>query len=233
MNLKRIGIIIAILGVLVLIAVLLHRAGNQPDRPQPLIVRTNQVPGEKPVVRVSRKERLASFTAEELESFKKRFDESLLPAFREWCAIYSKHLPFSPDDLKYDKFAGQVGRGNLQIYTFVLDGVTVSISDSTDKTTVMYLNAPGSKQMMELPTGAQPDISTPVNIADMVPLLKADAKVDFRPEQIRVTPSAFSGSMNGGAQVNVGGDPLNAASWKFTFVFQADGRLAYYLRGTQ
>ena len=45
-----------------------------------------------------------------------------------------------------------------------------------------------------------------------------------------VTPTAFSGTMNGGAEVSGGGDPINSASWKFTLVLGADGKLAYYLR---
>ena len=46
-------------------------------------------------------------------------------------------------------------------------------------------------------------------------------------------PSGYSGALNGGAIVNVGGNPDNAASWKYDMVFGADGRLVYYLRGRQ
>jgi hypothetical protein len=33
--------------------------------------------------------------------------------------------------------------------------------------------------------------------------------------------------------VHVGGDPNNAASWKYDMVFGADGKLAYYLKGVE
>jgi hypothetical protein len=56
-------------------------------------------------------------------------------------------------------------------------------------------------------------------------------RTDFPPAEIRIIPTAFSSSMNGGVHVNVGGDPNNAASWKYTLVFDPDGKLSYYCRG--
>jgi hypothetical protein len=51
------------------------------------------------------------------------------------------------------------------------------------------------------------------------------------PNDIRLIPSGYSGALNGGAIVNVGGTPDNAASWKYDMVIAPDGKLAYYLRG--
>ena len=62
-------------------------------------------------------------------------------------------------------------------------------------------------------------------------MLNLDSGTNFPPAEIRVVPTAFSSAMNGGAHVNVGGDPINSASWNFTMVFGLDGNLNYYLRG--
>jgi hypothetical protein len=43
---------------------------------------------------------------------------------------------------------------------------------------------------------------------------------------IRITPTGFSGSLNGGAYI----DPDNEASWDYDIVLGSDGKLAFYLR---
>lgn len=233
MNLKRAGVILTVAGCFGLIALLYVSGRNKPLSRQPIISARSEAPEHRTSTRVVTRKSLTSLDGEDLKAFKKRFDEKLLPAFKTWSSVYGSHLPFAADDLTYDKFVGQVGRGDSQIYNFMLNGITISLSDTKRGTRIMYLSAPSSEKLTELPRGEQPDISTPVNRAEVASLLKADSGVDFRPEQIRITPTAFSSSLTGGAQVTVGGDPLNAASWDFTIVFQPDGKLAYYLRGAK
>ena len=118
-----------------------------------------------------------------------------------------------------------------KIYVFMMDGATLAIEDSGDFARVTYLNTPESKQLMALPSGAEPNPTVPVTQNELAAMLKADSGTDFSPADIRIIPTAFSSSMNGGAHVNVGGDPNNIASWKFTLVIGPDGNMNYYCRG--
>lgn len=65
----------------------------------------------------------------------------------------------------------------------------------------------------------------------MVKTLFAEGGNQFSPNEIRLIPNRYSGALNGSAFVNVGGDPNNAASWKYDMIFDADGKLVYYLKG--
>ena len=166
----------------------------------------------------------------ELAEFNATFEKKLKPAVERWCMAYAGHVPFEAGALTMDTFSAAVGRGPRCMYMFVLDGMTVGIEDADRGVLLTHLNTPNSKKLVQLPRGTVPDPSMPVTREEVARLLKVDSGVNFPPAEIRVTPTAFSGAMNGGAQVSVGGDPINSASWKFTLVFGADGKLAYYLR---
>jgi len=48
-----------------------------------------------------------------------------------------------------------------------------------------------------------------------------------------MTPTGFSSAINGGAIVEVGGNPANAASWNYTVIFDSNGTINYYIRGKE
>jgi hypothetical protein len=71
----------------------------------------------------------------------------------------------------------------------------------------------------------------PVSKEKLMQMLNSDSEAGFKPEDVRVIPSGFSSGLSGGAYVEVGGDPNNCLTWKYTLIFGADGKLAYYLKG--
>jgi hypothetical protein len=86
-------------------------------------------------------------------------------------------------------------------------------------------------------TGAAPDVTMPVTVAQVLALAEADSGQPIPPNLVRLIPSAESGSLAGGAIVDVGsevnnamGIPISKASAGFNYVFAKDGTLAYYLR---
>lgn len=177
--------------------------------------------------------RRTQLDAIQLAAVKEAFEERLKPAIQAWCKAYSGRVPFGPEDVTVDCLHGQVGRGTFNLYTFMVNGVTLAVEDADSTADVSYLNAPASKKLMELPRGTPPDPSIPVTREELAEMLHLDSGRDFPQAEIRVIPTAFSSAMNGGAHVNVGGDPVNAASWKFTLVFGPDGKLNYYCKGSQ
>ena len=167
----------------------------------------------------------------ELAEVKAAFEQKLKPAVERWCKAYAGHVPFQPEALRVDTFSSAIGRGRFCMYLFVLDGMTVAVEDSERGVLFNHLNTPASKKLVQLPHGTPPDPSMPVTRDEIAKMLKADSGIDFPPAEVRITPTAFSSAMSGGAQVTVGGDPIDFGSWKFNLVFGPDGNLTYYLRG--
>ena len=133
-----------------------------------------------------------------------------------------------------DKFAERIGTSSAyREYIFVVDGITLGIQDKKGVARVDYLNAPKqTRKMALLPDGTEaPIATTPVGKTEIIQMLAAEGGVQFSANEVRVIPSGFSGSLNGGMIVNVGGNPDNAASWIYDLVLGADGKLAYYLKG--
>ena len=156
------------------------------------------------------------------------------PALKKWSDAFAGRVPISPDSVTTNNFVSRIGtRPIYREYIFVVDGITLGIQDAKGVARVDYLNAPKETgKMALLPTGKESPISTaPVSKDELVKLLLAEGGTLFKPNDIRLIPSGYSGALNGGAIVNVGGNPDNAASWKYDMVFGADGRLVYYLRG--
>lgn len=174
------------------------------------------------------------FTDFEKGEFATNFVTRYKPALVKWCDAFSGRVPISPDSVTTNNFVTRVGtRPVYREYIFVVDGITLGIQDSKGVARVDYLNAPkDTSKMTELPNGGGPPISTtPISKNEVVKILAAESGSQFTPNEVRLIPSGYSGALNGGAIVNVGGDPDNAASWKFDMVFNTDGKLAYYLKG--
>jgi hypothetical protein len=118
-------------------------------------------------------------------------------------------------------------------YVFVINGITLGVSDSRGVAQVDYLNDPQqTRKLAQIPNGAEAPIATPpITREEILNILETDSGTQFPPSEVRMTPSGFSGSLNGGVMVNVGGTPENGASWTYDMVFGPDGNLAYFLRG--
>jgi hypothetical protein len=160
-------------------------------------------------------------------------DKKYKPVLSNWLAAYAGRVPFEIGDVSLDTFCGWGGSSNAHTYTFVLkDGVTLTIADSKyqNATYVCDLNAPKqSSLLMELPTdGRSPIMTMPITRADIIDMVERDSGYRYTEGQIRMGPTGLSGSLNGGAHVEIGGNPNNAASWEYSFVFGPDGKLAIY-----
>lgn len=180
--------------------------------------------------------RMLDFTPEARASFHTNFTTQLKPALQRWCKIYGDRVPFDPNDVTVERFVERIGRdASYSEYIFVVDGVTLGIRDKNGSVRVDYLNAPkNTEKLAVLPTGGEPPILTsPLTREEVARLLEEDGGFRFQPHEIRIIPTGLSGSLNGGAFVNAGGDPENGASWAFDMIFSQDGKLAYYLKGVE
>jgi|GEM_PF-3161087 hypothetical protein len=110
------------------------------------------------------------------------FEEKLKPVIEKWCEAYAGHIPFRPEELSSDHFHSKISRGTSYcLYTFIIDGVTLSVEDVRGTVRVAYLNAPESKKLMQLPKGTPPDPSIPVTRDQVAKMLKLDSGRDFAP----------------------------------------------------
>lgn len=202
----------------------LHQVSSGVDHDPPTIP-ANPAPPEA-IIR-----KRAGLTAAQLASYREAFTNRLYPAFDSWAKVYSGHIPFNPQLLTVDALVGELGRGNYCMYTFMLDGVTLSIEDVKGVVHVSYLSSPEAKKLAVLPRGVPPNPELPLPRSEIERMASLDSGSRFPTADIRLIPTAFSSAMNGGVQVQIGGDPNNAASWKLTLVFGPDGKLTYYCRG--
>ena len=204
--------------------------------PQPAVALATNTPpnvSSNAGFHVKVKTRYSEFTDAEKAEFQANFEKRYRPALSNWCNAYGSHVPFSQRSVTPDKLAERIGmNAAYHEYVFVVDGITLGIQDTKGIARVDYLNDPTqTKRMAMQPDGTAPLIVSPVPRRDVMTMLVADSGNQFPPDQVRLVPSGFSGGLNGGVMVHVGGSPDNAASWKYDMVFDADGKLAYYLRG--
>ena len=91
------------------------------------------------------------------------------------------------------------------------------------------------KALNSRPLGSSaPDLSVPVNRADILRMAQTDTGILYQPNQINITPSGAASSLGGGAVVEVNeemtadgaGEIINGKS--ITLVFGADGKLVTY-----
>jgi hypothetical protein len=172
-----------------------------------------------------------ALTDEEKARFTVDFQKKFKPAVANWFQAYAGRVPFSLEDLNPEAFKERIGGGNSHDYVFVVDGVTIAVRDQPTQTFVSYMNSPDqSRHLMELPADGRPPITTPpVSRSEVAQMIEQDAGVRFTDDQIRMGLSGLSSGLNGGVHVEVGGDPENVISWKFSLVFGKDGKLVYYM----
>jgi len=93
------------------------------------------------------------------------------------------------------------------------------------------LNALETKKMMGLPNGERPIMQIPIDRLELLAMVQSDLGQPISPTELRVTSSSVATALNGGAIVEVGGDPNNSVTWKANLVFNSSGQITYYLRG--
>jgi hypothetical protein len=167
------------------------------------------------------------------EAFQGLFETKLKPAIAKFCEAYQGHVPFSLAAVTPDKLVERIGRNAaFYDYTFVIDGITLSVGYKNGAVKVDYLNdAKQSPKLMALPQGEQPVIEYPVTRLGVIQMVNKDSGMNFADPDIRMIQSGVSSAMNGGVHVEVGGDPENCASWNYTLVFGNNGNLVYYCKG--
>jgi hypothetical protein len=243
MNFKRTGLLFALALLIALTLFLLHRGkGNtarpailEPPRPAPVVSITNKsTEAPTTIHRQKLKTRFSEFASDEKTTFETDFAEKYKPAITKWANAFGKHVPLNPDNVTPDKLAERVGRNtSYNEYVFVVDGITLGVREKKSIVEVDYLNAPKqTQQLAKLPDGSQvPIINSPVSREEILQILKAEGGTQFQPNEVRIIPTGLSGSLNGGAFVNVGGDPERGGTWKYDMVFDSEGKLGYYLKG--
>lgn len=208
-----------------------------PEANPGLLASTSPPQSQATALARSIRRRAGEMTDAEKQEFRAAFEGRLKPALVKWCQTYEGRIPFSAERVTVGSFVERIGRDGAHYeYVFVVDGVTLGIresaSDSGGLTRVAYLNAPQSKRLMELPSGAgPPSFDLPITKEEVARMLRKESGVEFEPGRIRMIPTGASSVMNGGARVEVGGDPQNFLSWQYTLVFGPDGKLAYYSKG--
>jgi hypothetical protein len=176
---------------------------------------------------------MSQLTPAERAEFATNFVQRYKPAIAKWAKAFAGHLPLDPDAITADTANSRVGLNPAYYqYIFVVNGVTIGVSDTKGTAQVAYLNAREQTQKLAaLPDGSQPPITAaPLSAQEIARMLEADSGEHFAANEIRTSPSGMAGNLNGGMFAAVGGDPDNAASWKYNLVFGPDGNLAYYAR---
>lgn len=221
-----------------------HEAFHAADRDRlSKLIREGKMKANQPAAKIGvpleslarLKTRWNEFNDAEKTEFASNFTNRYKPALEKWCDAFSGRVPFSPASVTTNNFAERIGTTPAyREYIFVVDGITLGIQDKNGVARVDYLNAPRETgKLTQLPQGEATIATTPISKDEVIKILATEGGVQFQPHEIRVIPSGYSGSLNGGAFVHVGGDPNNAASWKYDMVFGADGKLAYYLKGVE
>jgi hypothetical protein len=246
MSLKKLSSIIV--AVVVLSSVLFWHLSKLEARSAATAIQTPSQPISAPVAlapataltanppRSRVKHRASEFTADQEAEFMANFEGKYKPAIAKWCNVFNGHVPFTQDEVTAEKLVERIGIDSAYSeYIFVVDGITLGVQDTKNTVQVDYLNDPEqTKKMATLPDGTHaPTVDMLVTREEIVKMLDELSGTQIRAQDIRMTPSGLSGSLNGGVLANLGGDPENGASWKYDMVFGPDGKLAYYLRGHQ
>jgi hypothetical protein len=245
---KTVGRIVIIVAIGLIAGYFLMRAARpvpEYSMPSASMVAAEQTPSQsdeqkqepkrnEPKGPIQLKFRASEFSNNQKSVFAENFQKKYQPAILKWSKAYHGHLPIAPEDITADKLAERVGNGDAYSeYIFVVNGVTLGVRDSKAEVAVDYLNVKKQTQKLNtLPDGSEvPKLTSPVGQQEILQMIRNDLGKEFNAKDVRTTPTGIAGALNGGAMVEVGGDPDNFASWRLNLVFDANGSLAYYLKG--
>jgi hypothetical protein len=216
---------------------------SQPTSQPIAVVPSNApaVPGKPHDWTLNHGERPSEFTEEEKQAFTNLFVTKLKPVAEKWASVYTNRVPFNLADLTPDKVVDRHGWGDSRYdsYMFVMGDITFGIEIFGGDTHVNYLaSRQGVRAMNAMPKLAGPaDLSMPVTREQVLDLVEADSGKRFPPNEIALTPTGQSGSLMGGATVEVGKDASNpefthvtTKETSFSLTFDSDGKLVYYER---
>ena len=178
----------------------------------------------------------ADFSASEKAAIEDKFNSKMKPAIETWLTAYAGHVPFGLNDVTFATFHNRVGRNaSYYVYTFVFDGMTLTVQESNGVFKVNYLMVrQAALAINSTPApGGTPDLSVPVSSDEVRRLVKADTGVEFQSNEVIIRPTGAASALNGGAFVNLlptGKDPNNALNYKIMMVFGSDGNLVNYER---
>ena len=204
------------------------------EKPVAVIVATQTNQASPSNQRPKIKCRASELTQDEKSRLALDFEQRYKRAIANWCKAYDGHVPFTPEEVSAERFVERIGKDDsYHEYIFVVNGITIGVSDLRGSARVDYLNDPQqTRKLAILRDGSvPPSIDIPVAPDDILRMIEADGGTRFEPKELRLRPTGLSGGLNGGLFVNVGGKPNNGASWKYDFVFGPDAKLAYYLKG--
>jgi hypothetical protein len=71
---------------------------------------------------------------------------------------------------------------------------------------------------------------------EIIRMVKADSGVEFKPNEVIISPTGAASALMGGAFVKIlptGADPNNGLASKIDFIFGPDGNINYYIRDTR
>ncbi|MCO5051758.1 MAG: hypothetical protein M9920_05600 [Verrucomicrobiae bacterium] len=166
-----------------------------------------------------------------MAAFAERFEKAFKPAIKKWCLAYQGRIPFKLEAVTPDKFHSRLAGG---LYTFMIDGTTLTISDSKQGTRVFYMmtqEAAHDLNTIGVHNGPR-NLTVPVTREEVLRMVKADTGVDFQPNQVEIKPTAAACAVDGGAFVEVGrqvlGDLEIMTGTNISFVVAADGKLICY-----
>lgn len=205
-------------------------AVNSTNATEKVATRLNTNPVAPAVTKPSGIARVMDLSASQKEDFAAVFTKRLKPAISNWCSIYGHHVLLTADSVTPERFIEWIGTSpRFYDYTFVIDGVTLTVADENGIAKVDYLNDPSqTRKLMGLSNGKPPIMTFSVSKADVSQMLEQDSGHRYADGDIRMIPSGVSSALNGGVNVMVGGDAENAASWDYNLIFDANGNLAYY-----
>lgn len=215
---------------------LAHRTPQETSSPpiKPVLVQSNlmQAVHHNPLNVI----KAAEFSDAERASLQEKFETGIKPAIAKWLTVYGAHSPFKLDEVTFDKFHNRLGRdASYYSYTFVFNGITISIREVSGKFTMDYLMVrQGGLALVTVPkSGFVPDLSVPIAREEVIRLVQADTGVEFKPNEVVIRPTGAACVLNGGAFVHLipaGLDPDNGLNTKINMVFDSNGNLVNYER---
>jgi len=163
-----------------------------------------------------------------------RFNVRFKPALSRWAEAYKGHLPFDREKVGPESYHSSVSD---KLHTYMVGSYTLTFQEQGDSARVFYM-ASGERlsDMNRIPQNSEPpNVTMPVTREEVLKMAKADAGIDYQQKDMIMRPTGISGSMGGGAAIEIGGHTGDKVFRSMTktnldIVFDVDGKIVYYLR---